>query len=80
ADVSASNPVLERIIHLYTDRSGQNTQTKVAAEQLERLPVELLSGFMLKAALTEQAVLECVNRQIPLYEQQLHSHPDIRHI
>ncbi|HGC4884712.1 TPA: toprim domain-containing protein [Escherichia coli] len=80
ADVSASNPVLERIIHLYTDRSGQNTQTKVAAEQLERLPVEQLSGFMLKAALAEQAVLECVNRQIPLYEQQLHSHPDIRHI
>lgn len=80
ADVSASNPVLERIIHLYTDRSGQNTQTKVAAEQLERLPVELLSGFMLKAALAEQAVLECVNRQIPLYEQQLHAHPDIRHI
>lgn len=80
ADVSASNPVLERIIHLYTDRSGQNAQTKVAAEQLERLPVEHLSGFMLKAALAEQAVLECANRQIPVYEQQLHAHPDIRHI
>jgi len=34
ADVSASNPMLERIIHLYTDRSGQNAQTKAAAEQL----------------------------------------------
>ncbi len=79
-DVSASNPVLERIIHLYTDRSGQNPQTKAAAEQLERIPAEQLSGFLLQAALAENEVLACVNRQIPVYEQWLNTHPDIRHM
>lgn len=79
-DVSASTPVLERIIHLYTDRSGQTPLTKAAAEQLERIPAEQLSGFLLQAALAENEVLACVNRQIPVYEQRLNSHPDIRHI
>lgn len=80
AEVNASEAVLQRIIHIFTDRANQNQDTKKAAEELERMPVEELSGFMLLAALHEQNIINIFNSQTPIYEKELAQHPDIKNI
>lgn len=69
ADVNASEAVLTRIIHLRTDRSGHNSMSKQAAEELERTPVEAVSGFLIKAASAEAQIMKVVDEATPLHEQ-----------
>lgn len=57
ADVNASDAILQRIVHLYFDRSGQNTDTFAAARGLEQMPIEEVSGFLPSAILKEKDVL-----------------------
>lgn len=80
AEVNASEAVLQRIIHLYTDRSSQNTRTKAAAEELERIPTEYVSGFILKAAMAERDVMSCFESKFITYEKQLTEHPELRNV
>ena len=80
AEVNASEAVLQRIIHLYTDRSSQNAKTKAAAEELERMPTESVSGFILQAALAEKEVMAQFDIKFAMYEQQLTNHPDLRNV
>ncbi|MFA9209429.1 MAG: toprim domain-containing protein [Yersinia sp. (in: enterobacteria)] len=80
AEVNASEAVLQRIIHLYTDRSSQNTRTKAAAEELERIPTEYVSGFILKAAMAERDVMSCFEAKFIAYEKQLTEHPELRNV
>ncbi|WP_404389945.1 toprim domain-containing protein [Pseudoalteromonas phenolica] len=80
AVVQASEAVLQRIIHIMTDRKGQNASTKEAAEWLERVDVEDVSGFLLKAAMNEKAVLECFNERFKFHETWLSEQPDIKNV
>lgn len=80
ATVDASPAVLERIIHLYTDRRTQNEHTKKAAEQLERLDVESLSGFIVQCALAESSILATYQKQFRLYEKALEQKEGLFHI
>lgn len=80
AEVQASEAVLQRIIHIHTDRNGQTPATKEAAEWMERVSVDELSGFILKAALHEQQIMDCVNNRCKHYEQWLSTFPDIKNI
>jgi len=57
AEVNASEPVLQRIVHLYFDRAGQNADTFAAARALEQMPVEDVSGFLLASILKEKDIL-----------------------
>lgn len=80
AVVQASEAVLQRIIHIMTDRKGQNAATKEAAEWLERIDVEQVSGFLLKAALHEREVLACFNDRFKHHEAWLSEQPDIKNV
>jgi hypothetical protein len=80
AEVQASEAVLQRIIHLHTDRSGQTPKTKEAAEWMERVSVDDLSGFILKAAMHEREIMATVNGRCKYYEQWLSTCPDIKNI
>ncbi|MDC9821021.1 toprim domain-containing protein [Pectobacterium polonicum] len=79
ADVGGSPALLERIVHIHTDKSAQTPQTRQAAERLERAKIEQVSGFILKVTQSETAVLDAFNR---IYEQaktELENHPEINH-
>lgn len=80
AEVNASEAVLQRIIHIFTDRANQNQDTKKAAEELERMSVEELSGFMLLAAMNEKNILHIIGSRTNLYEKELQKNPDIKNI
>ena len=80
AEVNASEAVLQRIIQIHTDRSGQSAKTKEAAEWLERVSVEDVSGFMLKAILHESDVLNVVCERTRHYEDWLAGNSDVKNI
>jgi hypothetical protein len=78
AQVAASDAVLQRLLHLHFDRATQTPQTKRSAEELERMPVDVVSGFLLAAILCEADVMRMVVEATPRYEAQLQARPDIR--
>jgi len=82
AQVSASEAVLQRLLqrllHLHFDRAAQTPQTKRHAEELERMPVDAVSGFLLAAILREADVMKTVTEATPQYEQQLQALGEIR--
>lgn len=71
AEVSASEAVLSRIVHLYFERAGQSPATRAAAEALERTPIEQVSGFILRAAKAEPDVMARFAELAPAMEQTL---------
>lgn len=58
APIQASEAVMSRILHLYFDRTGQTTLTRQAAEALERMPMESVSHFIVRALKAEAKVLD----------------------
>ncbi|WP_227458673.1 toprim domain-containing protein [Cupriavidus pauculus] len=79
AEVNASEAVLQRIVHLYFDRSGQSPDTFAAARALEQTAVEDVSGFLLSAILKEKDVLRLFAERMPLYQEKLAAHPEVKH-
>lgn len=80
ATVNASPAILERIIHVFTDKRRQSSLTRAAAERLERLPVEQVSGFMIRAVCRESAVLSIIQEVYEAEKIRLEQHSEIRHI
>lgn len=80
AEVSASEAVLQRIIQIKTDRSGQNSKTKEAAEWLERTSIEDVSGFMLKAVMHENQIMQTFNQRSRHFEKWLADNSDVKNI
>ncbi len=78
--VCASEAILQRLIHLHFDCSLHTSDTRAYAEALERMPVEALSPFILRALTKETAMMQCILERTPYYEQQLHTQPDISHV
>lgn len=76
--VSASEAIMTRIMHLYFDRSGQTTETRIAANALESMPTAHVSGFVLAATKRSAAIMSIVNEKAPVYQQLLWENPDIR--
>jgi len=79
SSVEASRAVLERIIHLHTDKSGQSEQTRQAAIRLERYPIEQLSGFLPKALLSENAIVTAYETSLDEVQRQLFDDEAIGH-
>lgn len=80
AAVSASDAILQRIVHLHFDKSGHTPATKELSEQLERMPVESVSGFILAATKREAKVLEILAERRAMYEDQLIAVPEIKSV
>jgi len=76
--VNASEAILQRICHLYFDRSGQNEETRAAAFALEQTPASDVSGFILAATKKSKQILETVFVKKKEYADQLNAHPKIR--
>ena len=69
--VAATPAVLERIMSLHFDKAMFSPETKVAAERLERWPVEDLSGFILHALRREGDFMKVWSENYPRYQRQL---------
>lgn len=80
ATVDASEAVLSRIAHLYFDRASQNPTSRASAEYLERIEVERVSGFILRACLAEQGVMSKFQNLVPGCEQILSAADGIRNV
>lgn len=78
AEVSASDAVLQRIVHLTFDRKGQTPKTREAAVALESTPTSEVSGFVLLAAQREAQVLKTLAERTPVHEAALQAHPQVK--
>jgi hypothetical protein len=77
-DVSASEAILSRIVHLNIDRAGQNAQTYASAVTLETMPAADVSGFILAATKRQAQVLQIIEERTPLHHQEIKARPDVK--
>ncbi|AMR77279.1 toprim domain-containing protein [Cupriavidus nantongensis] len=77
-EVNASNPILQRIVHLTFDKSTHTRESYAAARELESVPTEQVSGFVLQAARREKAILATVEARIAHHEQFLLAQPQVK--
>jgi hypothetical protein len=76
ARVDGSPAILSRIVHVTVDTSGHTPQTKSMAEALERLPMEQISGFMLKVLQREKEILEFIEQNRLACEKEIFAAQD----
>lgn len=80
ADVSASEAILQRIVHLYLDKSSHSPQSKAATDQMNIIAVKHLSFFLQQAVINEARVMETIKNNTPVYEQRLLSLPEVKSV
>lgn len=71
AEVNANDAILQRIVHLSFDKSGHTARTGALAKQLERMPVENVSGFILRVLAKEPRAMEIMEAEAGAYAEQL---------
>lgn len=71
APVQASLPIMERIVHLWFDKSRQSEAGREAALELGRLTARDMSAFLLRAITKEAAVLAMVEERQRDYERRI---------
>lgn len=70
ADVDGSEALLSRLIHIATDRSCQTPETTAAAVRLEQMPVQAVSGFLIKATSMADVLLAEYDKHLAIAQQQ----------
>jgi energy-coupling factor transporter ATP-binding protein EcfA2 len=78
ADVSASEAILTRIIKSHFARPEVTTESRAAADNLNLIPVEHLSHFLLLAVRAEAQVMAKFAERVLVHEQRLRKLKDIR--
>ncbi|UUT14497.1 toprim domain-containing protein [Pseudomonas zeae] len=78
ADVSASEAILTRIIKSHFVRPEVTTESRAAADNLNLIPVEQLSHFLLLAVRAETQVMTRFAERVLVHERQLRELKDIR--
>ncbi|MEI7050506.1 bifunctional DNA primase/helicase [Pseudomonas koreensis] len=78
ADVSASEAILTRIIKSHFARPEVTTESRAAADNLNLIPVEQLSHFLLMAVRAEAQVMAKFAERVLVHEQHLRKLKDIR--
>lgn len=76
--VNASNPILTRIAQVLLNSEHHTPETKLYAEELECMPMEKISGFLIKALKKEADILGLLEEKTRGYEQELLAMPEIR--
>jgi hypothetical protein len=69
--VQASQAIMERIVHIGYDKSHHSATGSVAAQELGRMDVEKLSGFLLAGATRERDALAMIEKKLSAYEKRL---------
>jgi hypothetical protein len=80
ASVAASDAIMQRICHIGFDLASHTHETKLAADALGQIGVDKLSGFLLKAAMAEKAILATFEERLPQHEQRLLKVPGVRNL
>ncbi|TNB92234.1 bifunctional DNA primase/helicase [Pseudomonas jessenii] len=78
ADVSASEAILTRIIKSHFARPEVTNESRAAADNLNLIPVEQLSHFLLLAVRAEAQVMAKFSERVLVHEQQLRKLKEIR--
>lgn len=78
ADVSASEAILTRIIKSHFARPEVTTESRAAADNLNLIPVEQLSRFLLLAVRAEAQVMAKFAERVLVHERQLRTLKEIR--
>ncbi|KAA8739197.1 bifunctional DNA primase/helicase [Pseudomonas koreensis] len=78
ADVSASEAILTRIIKSHFARPEVTTESRAAADNLNLIPVEQLSHFLLLAVRAEAQVMAKFAERVLVHEQHLRKLKEIR--
>lgn len=78
APVDASEAILTRIVKLHFKRPNVTTESREAADNLNALPVDALSYFLLKAVRAEGQILAKFTERVRVYEAALREKKDIR--
>ena len=78
ADVSASEAILTRIIKTHFARPDVTTESRAAADNLNLIPVEQLSHFLLMAVRSEAQIMAKFSERVLVHEQHLRKLKDIR--
>ncbi|WHS62241.1 toprim domain-containing protein [Pseudomonas sp. G2-4] len=78
ADVSASEAILTRIIKTHFARPEVTTESRAAADNLNLIPVEQLSHFLLMAVRAEAQIMAKFAERVLVHEQHLRKLKDIR--
>lgn len=71
APVSASDAIMQRIVHIGFDLASHTPESKIAADALGQIGVDRLSGFALKATLAEKKILATLEDRIVHHEKEL---------
>ncbi|EEA3736348.1 toprim domain-containing protein [Salmonella enterica] len=80
ATVTASEAVTQRIIHVMTDKSGQNAATREAATRIEQMPVNQVSGFLLKVTCREADIMGAFDDLCENARRGLEDRPDVNNV
>lgn len=76
--VNASEAIQSRICHLHLTRSGHTARGLESGKFLERIEIETVSGFILRACLAEQTVMAKFSELAPACERTLAGMDGIR--
>ena len=71
ASVQASDAIMQRILHIGFDLKSHTPEGKEAGDTLSQIGVESLSGFMIKALMSEKQILATFNERMPAHELRL---------
>lgn len=71
--IQASEAMLTRLLHIRLTREGQTLQGKYIVDELDRIPIEITSQFMVKAIKNEEAILETYKEKVRYYEAFYHA-------
>lgn len=71
APVQASPAIMERIIHVWLDKSRQSNEGREAALELARMDAAQMSAFLVRATTNEAIVLDAMDKRLRPYELRL---------
>lgn len=71
ARVHATPAIMQRLLHVGFDLESHTAEGKDAGEKLKAMPIESVSGFILKATLAEAKILTTFAERIPQHERRL---------
>ncbi|MRR49415.1 MAG: bifunctional DNA primase/helicase [Rhodocyclaceae bacterium] len=80
APVSASDAMLQRIVHMHFSLASHTPEGKAAGDVLQQVDMETVSGFLLKAAKAEAEILAVFGEAAPRHEQRLLGLKDIKNL
>lgn len=76
--VSASEAILSRIVHINIDRAGQNSRTLASAVALETMPTNDVSGFILAATKREAMMMDTILGRYQHHHDAIRSRGDVK--